>query len=187
MEHGKTLMAAAIGLALFAGGCGTGSGASGTSSAAQQDPNTVMADFLNAIRQGDDGKASALLTKLARQKAEEMEMVVAPPGSETAKFKVLEVEIEGDEAQVGTDWTDLDSDGNPRTDRIVWLMRKESGGWRIHGMATRIFADLEPIILNFEDPVDMLRKQQQAEEEIARREASQNSARTADGDTSTVR
>ena len=35
------------------------------------------------------------------------------------------------------------------------------------GMATQVFADQEPIVLNFEDPADMLRKQQQAEEEIA--------------------
>ncbi len=168
MVHGRTLLAAAIGVALFVGGCGTG----GTSTSADgPGPQGVMAEFLEAIRQGDDEKASVLLTTLARQKTEELEMVVAPPGSDTASFKILATEIEGDEAQVGTDWTDLDIDGRPRTDRIVWMLRKEADGWRIHGMATRVFADLAPILLNFEDPADMLRKQRQAEEEIARRDA----------------
>jgi hypothetical protein len=169
MDHGKALSAAALGAALFVAGCGLGGSSSSVTDA--RDPEGVMGEFLEAIRHGNDEKASALLTTLARQKTEELEMVVAPPGSETASFKILAVEIEGDEAQVGTDWTDLDVDEQPRTDRIVWLMRKETAGWRIHGMATRVFPDMPPIILNFEDPVDMLRKQRQAEEEIARRES----------------
>ena len=187
MEHGKTRLAAAIGLALFVGGCGAGDGSS--TSADGRGPESVMAEFLEAIRQGDDDKASALLTTLARQKTEELEMVVAPPGSETASFKVLAIEIEGDEAQVGTDWTDLDADGQPRTDRVVWMLRNEADGWRIHGMATRVFADLDPILLNFEDPADMLRKQEQAEAEIARRDAQIEATATtpSDGGAATVR
>jgi ketosteroid isomerase-like protein len=164
MQIGTTRLAAALLMALLAGGCGLG----GSSS---DGPDAVMAAFLEAIRKGDDKTASELLTTLARQKTGEMEMVVAPPGSDTASFKVLEVEIEGDEAQVGTEWTDLDGDGRPRADKIVWMLRNEADGWRIHGMATRVFQDLAPIILNFEDPVDMLRKQRQAEDEIARRDA----------------
>ncbi len=94
--------------------------------------------------------------------------------------------------QVGTDWTDLDIDGQPRTDRIVWMLRQEeTDGWRISGMATRVFPDMAPIILNFEDPIDMLRKQQQAEEEIARRDAQAQgteTTETADGaEATTVR
>lgn len=187
MDQGRILLAAAIGAALFVGGCGLGGGSS--TSADGRAPDGVMGEFLEAIRKGDDKTASALLTKLARQKTEEMEMVVAPPGSDTASFKVLEAEIEGDEAQVGTDWTDLDVDGRPRTDRIVWMLRNEADGWRIHGMATRVFADLKPIVLNFEDPADMLRKQRQAEEEIARRDAEIDApAKAASGkDDATVR
>jgi hypothetical protein len=167
MHQGRKWLAATIPAALLLAGCGLGSGASSDSG----DPTAVMGEFLEAIRQGNDEKASSLLTTLARQKTKEMEMGVAPPGSDTASFKVLAVEIEGDEAQVGTDWTDVDVDGQPRTDRIVWMLRKEESGWRIHGMATRVFADMPPVILDFEDPAEMLRKQQQAEEEIARRES----------------
>ncbi|MEX0978227.1 MAG: hypothetical protein WDZ48_05220 [Pirellulales bacterium] len=169
MDFGKSLLAAALLMALFAGGCGLGGGSS-------DGPDAVMGEFLEAIRKGDDKTASELLTTLARQKTGEMEMVVAPPGSDTASFKVLEVEVEGDQAQVGTEWTDLDGDGRPRADKIVWMLRKQTDGWRIHGMATRVFPDLAPIVLNFEDPVDMLRKQRQAEEEIARRDAEREAA-----------
>jgi hypothetical protein len=132
--------------------------------------DAVVAEFLEAIRTGKDERAAALLTPLARQKTGEMDMVVAPPGSDTAKFKVVRCDLVGRQAQVTADWTDLDTDGRPHTDRIVWILREETSGWRISGMATQVFADEQPIVLNFEDPADMLRKQQQAEEELARRE-----------------
>ena len=180
MVRCKSWLASSLGVALLLSGCGSSSepqstgaeGQSAPASATSQGPGAVISEFLTAVRTGDDKRASELLTQVARQRTTEMEMVVAPPGSDTASFKVLESEIEGSEAQVGTDWTDLDGDGQPRTDRIVWLLRRETDGWRIHGMATRIFEDMAPIMLNFEDPEDMLRKQQQAEEEIARRDAS---------------
>lgn len=166
MLLGKHGCVAGLALVLLMG-CG-GGGAPGAADTGG--PEHVISEFLAAIKKGDDKAASALLTAVARQKTTEMEMVVAPPGSDTATFKVLESEVEGAEAQVGTDWTDVDADGKPKTDRIVWLLRQEGDAWRIHGMATRVFPDLAPIMLNFEDPADMMRKQQQAEEEIARRE-----------------
>jgi hypothetical protein len=144
-------------------------------------------EFLEAVRRGDDQLAGQLLTPLARQKTSEMEMVVAPPGSETAKYEVLSCETTGNEAQVTSDWTDLDGDGRPHTDRIVWSLRSESEGWRIAGMSTRVFDDQEPIHLNFEDPADMLRKQQQAEEEIARRDRQIQRARPGETTEGTLR
>ena len=102
-----------------------------------------------------------------------MNMVVAPPGSESATFEVGEVELlsEGDEqgAHVASKWTDLGDDGQPHTDDIVWMLRKEPEGWRIAGMATTVFEGEPPLLLNFEDPQDMQRKQQLAEEEMQRR------------------
>jgi len=153
---------------LSASGCGLTS--IDDSAASNQTPGEVIAKFLEAIRAGDDEQASGLLTPLARQKTAEMQMVVAPPGSETARFQVLDTQLQGGAAHVTSDWTDLDSDGKPHTDRIVWILHHEPQGWRIAGMSARVFADQEPIVLNFEDPADMLRKQQLAEEEIARRD-----------------
>jgi hypothetical protein len=61
-------------------------------------------------------------------------------------------------------------------------------------MAMRIFPDMPPLLLDFEDPEDMLAKQQLVAEEITRRaklamqEPGQQSptARTASGDSGTV-
>jgi hypothetical protein len=97
-------------------------------------------------------------------------MVVSPPGSETATFRVRGVELADNKAQAFTEWNDLDSDGRRHTDEIVWLMRRESEGWRIWGMTSKVFEDQDPIQLNFEEPEEMLRRQQLAEEELARRE-----------------
>ena len=48
-------------------------------------------------------------------------------------------------------------------------------------MATKVFDDQRPIILNFEDPNELMREKQWAEQEIARRNAEEGdeSVRTA--------
>lgn len=161
----------ALGCAPLMVGCGATSGPANLA-----DPGGVVAEFLEAVRTGNDEKAADLLTPLARQKTSEMEMVVAPPGSETAQFKVCAAKCSEGCAEVPADWTDLDADGRPHTDRIVWLLKHDGQQWRIAGMSTRVFADQAPVVLNFEDPADMLSKQQQAEEEIARRDQQRNPA-----------
>ncbi len=137
-------------------------------------PAECVQRFLEAVRTGDDETASSLLTPLARKKTAEMEIVVAPPGSKTASFEVGEVEqVSDDVAHVATEWTDLDESGQPHTDAIVWFLRRLDQGWRVAGMATKVFDDEPPLLLNFEDPADMLRKQQLVEQEIRRRAAAQ--------------
>ena len=136
----------------------------------EQEPEAVTAEFLEAVRVGDDKKAATLLTSVTRQKTAEQEMVVAPPGSDTASFAIREVVYVDEGVHVASDWTDVDADGRMHTDRIVWILRKEAEGWRIAGMATKIFDDRPPVVLNFEDPQDMLQKRQWIGEEMARRE-----------------
>jgi hypothetical protein len=159
-------LAAAL-LMMLATGCGNNSG---------EGPEATVLAFMEAVRAGDDDKAAALLTPLAREKTADMDLNVDPPGSDTATFKILAVEVEGDEAQVGSDWTDVDALGNQQTDRVVWMLRRGPEGWRVAGMATRVFDDWPPLILNFEDPADMVKKQRAAEEEFARRDAQASSA-----------
>ena len=88
---------------------------------------------------------------------------MAPPGTETASFEVGEFEIEGDKAQVASTWTDLGEDNKPHTEVIVWLLRKEKTVWQIAGLATNVAPGAAPLILNFEDPDDMLFKLESAE------------------------
>lgn len=136
-------------------------------------PAEAVAVFLDAVKNGQDAEANGMLTKLALEETAKLNMVVAPPGSDSASFEVGEVELlsEGDEqgAQVASKWTDLGDDGLPHTDEIIWMLRKEPEGWRIAGMATTVFPDEPPLLLDFENPQDMQRKQQLAEEEMQRR------------------
>ncbi|MFV2069457.1 MAG: hypothetical protein ACC645_21035, partial [Pirellulales bacterium] len=154
-------------------------------SARQADPSTpaeAVQRFLEAVRQGDDKAAGAMLTELARKKTQELDMVVAPPGSDTAPFEVGEAEITGEDmAKVPCTWTDLDSEGRPRTDEITWTLRRDAGSWRIAGMAAKIYPDRPPVVLNFEDPEEMLRQQQSVENEaIERANQQQKQARKTD-------
>lgn len=186
------LCAVVVGM-VGAAGCGQSPSESthGTNSpserAAARDPrgpDAVVFDFLEAVRVGNDEFAAQALTLLARQKTAEMDLVVAPPGSETARFSVNEFELVPDgSAHVATVWTDVDELGQPRSDEIVWILRQEPEGWRIAGMATKLLDYQVPLILDFEDPEDMLRRQQLAEQEILRRmqeEALQHEARQGD-------
>jgi ketosteroid isomerase-like protein len=132
-------------------------------------PADAVREFLEAVRVGNDKKAATMLTPVAREKTAEMHMVVAPPGSDTAKYQVGDVEAVEGGAHVASTWTDVDGEGKQHSDPILWILRKEVEGWRIAGMATKIFEDELPIILNFEDPEDMIRKQKLAEEEMNRR------------------
>ena len=138
----------------------------------QPGPDRVVYEFLEAVRVGDDDAAAALLSTQARKRTSEYGMVVAPPGSDTASFKVGKVTLSAkDRARVQSTWTDINAQGSPHTDHIEWLLRREKAGWRIWGLVTRVYEDLDPIELNFEKPEEMERKQQEAERELARREA----------------
>jgi len=178
-SHG---LSAAVAVLLFISGCGQtstepGGAATEISSSEASSPEVATKTFLEAVRTGNDGKAASMLTPLARQKTSEKEMVVAPPGSDTASYSIADVELVESGAHVASDWTDVDEHGRMHTDRIVWILRKVPEGWRIAGMATKVFDDRAPVVLNFEDPEDMMRQQMAAEEEIARRDT----AKTAKG------
>ena len=150
---------------------------------------TVTA-FLEAIKRGDDPGAQAMLTKVARAKTQELGISVAPPVNSTATYSVRECEVIAgteDLVHVGTTWTDTDPDGFTTTENVVWAVRLDPEGWRVAGMATKIFDDMPPLLLNFEDPEDMIAKQELAQElqkraqQAAAQQAKQTGERTAVG------
>jgi len=168
-SHGMTFLAGTL---LALAGCGGEATPPANSTTAGQakpkstddTPDGAVTVFLEAVRGGDDAVAAEMLTKLARRKTEEMELVVAPPGGDDMNYEVGEIEsLSDDIAHVACTW----SDGDERHD-VVWALRKEKSGWRIAGMATQL--EGVPLLLNFEDPEDMFAQQEAAEEEIARRE-----------------
>lgn len=133
-------------------------------------PAAATYEFLESLRTGNDEKATAMLSTVAREKAASLNRSVTPPASDTARFTVGSVDYVGDSgARVSCTWTDLDEEGHPRTDTAVWVLRRESEGWRVVGVAAKIFPDKDPVVLNFEDPEDMFRQQQWVRAEMQRR------------------
>jgi hypothetical protein len=138
-------------------------------------PAAACFEFLEAVRAGNDEKASQMLSTTAREKASALNRSVTPPASDTARFSVGKVKyINEDGAQVESTWIDTDDDGQPRSDAAVWVLRREQQGWRVVGVAATIFPGEPPLVLNFEDPDDMLKKQQLVRDEIRRRTENEN-------------
>jgi hypothetical protein len=170
-------------LALLVAGCGksnqpalesdgsqSGADTSNQTSTVADGPAAAVAEFLEALRSGNDEKASKMLSTTAREKTASLNRSVTPPASDTAKFTVGKVEYVGDDgARVFCTWTDVDEAGQPKTDDAIWVVRREENGWRIAGVAAIVFPGEPPLLLNFEDPDDMFRKQQWVREEIRRR------------------
>jgi hypothetical protein len=133
-------------------------------------PAAAVGVFLEALRTGNDETAAKMLSAVAREKTASLNRNVTPPASDTARFSVGKVEyINDDGARVACTWTDIDEDGQPKTDKAIWVLRREEEGWRVVGLAAQIFPGEAPLLLNFEDPEDMFRKQQWVREEIRRR------------------
>lgn len=121
-------------------------------------PEKVVTEFLNAMKTGDDGVASGLLTATAREETGKHSLAVQPPGSPTAVYEVTAGEVSEDDptvAQVGCLWTETDQSGAERSEQVVWVLRKHSEGWRVFGMATQMPTRTEPVFFNFEEPAEM--------------------------------
>jgi hypothetical protein len=133
-------------------------------------PAAAVAEFLEAIRTGSDEKAAHMLSTIARQKTAALNRNVTPPASDRARFAVGRVDWVGENgARVACTWTDIDSEEQPKTDEFICMVRREPEGWRIAGIAAMVFPGEPPVVLNFEDPEDMLRQQQWMREEGRRR------------------
>jgi hypothetical protein len=130
-------------------------------------PDAVVAAFLNALRDGNDEVAEALLTTIARRETQEHELAVQPPGSPSARYEIGEVKHVQGGVHVNSSWSESNESGEQSTYEIVWVLRQEPIGWRVAGMATAVNPTKPPIYLNFEDVPDLLQKWQQADAELA--------------------
>lgn len=149
-------------------GCSQGpNGAGGTEPA-----KASVVKFLEAMKRGDEAAARDVLTRVARVKTQEAGISVAPPVNDTATYSVRECEMVSDTddlAHVATTWTDVDETGAATTENVIWAVRLDPEGWRVVGMAMKIFDDMPPLLLNFEDPQDMIAKQEMVAAELDRR------------------
>lgn len=177
------VIAWAVASCVAVGLSGCGSPAAGSTAA--EPAKAAVVKFLDAMKRGDEAAARSMLTGVARAKTEELGISVAPPVPDTATYTVRECEMVSDAndlAHVATVWADVDETGAPTSENIVWAVRLDPEGWRVVGMAMKIFEDMPPLLLNFEDPQDMVAKQEMVAEELTRRAAAakgQASDRTA--------
>src|SRR5690606_19521916 len=93
-----------------------------------------------------------------------------PPGTPDMTYQIGQTEYvteAKDGAHVGSIWTEKFETGETHSFEVIWVMRLESQGWRIAGMAMPVGEGEEPLFLNFEDPEDLLRKWHESEAEVA--------------------
>jgi len=128
----------------------------GTEGVPQEPIARVVYEFLDAMRRGDSTGVSQRLTPLALERAKETDSPILPPGSPTARFKVGNSEqIAADKAVVDSVWTDLDVDGKPNDEPMLWALRLCDGQWRVSGLMVDMGPNAEPVTINFEDPESM--------------------------------
>lgn len=143
-------------MAVLTVGCSsseTGSPSSAGSGLSAAAAVQVVQEFLEAVRQGNTESASSRLTPLALKRTSELDLNFSPPGSPTARFTVGQAElVEADKAVVESTWTDLDADGKPQQEQIIWALKLAAGEWRISGMAAELGAGQPPLVMDFENP-----------------------------------
>jgi hypothetical protein len=145
---------------------------SGTSTGETAPAKAAVVHFLDAIKRGDDAGARSMLTQVARAKTEELGISVAPPVADSATYAIRDCEMVSnaeDLAHVATTWSDVDETGASVSENVIWVVRLDPEGWRVVGMAMRIFDDMPPLLLNFEDPEDMIAKQEMVAQEMQKR------------------
>ena len=175
MERKISAVVVLAGLVFVMSGCGDGSTDAPTAAISSQQqtaapkadsPQDAVQSFLEAVRRGDRETARGMLTPLAIQKTEEHNLNFSPPGSETATFQIGDVQrVENRTAHVASVWNDLDENGNPRPEQITWVVKQDGSGWRISGMIAEIGPGQPPAVFNFEQPDELLRRQDRVAEE----------------------
>jgi hypothetical protein len=160
----RTGILAVLGLSMLAG-CSK-SGSSGTTTTTEgvtvneTDPNAnpmakAAYEFLDAVLKGDTQRASAKLTPQAMQRIVTSGKQFAPPGLETASFKIGEVRSPSqDQAVVQCVLTDA-VDGTPHSEEMCCLLRKVDNDWRVCGIAYGTTPDKPWTLSDFESGQNM--------------------------------
>ena len=177
MRH--TLWVLMLGVAsLGVSGCGKSDDAAPVAAAPAKpaQPQDVLQQFLTAVKAGQKEVAENLLTTTAREKtaAEGIGIGDLGGGSATMTFEIQGVQLlqmpdNKEAAHVSCVFSEKQEDGKVETHNIIWALRKEVQGWRVAGMAWTPFAGEPPIFMDFENPADMIAKQQLLAEEQERR------------------
>ena len=135
-------------------------------------PGEVVAKFYDALKVGDERTIAALLTDKAREETSRSGLDIRPQGDSTLSYAIGETEIleDGAGAHVMTLWTESPEPGQTASTEVIWVLRRQASGWRLAGMATQIAEDQLPVLFNFEDPEEMLRRREYAAQSLAEQE-----------------
>jgi len=158
------------------GFAGADSGSDGAASAAASGPAAVVAQFYEALRRGSDATIASLLSDLAREETSRSGLGIQSQASESLSYQISETEYVSDQmdgAHVRTTWMEPSPEGQMTATEVIWVLRKQRDGWKISGMATPVVDGELPLLFNFEEPEDMLRKKEFVEQQLAEPAASQ--------------
>jgi hypothetical protein len=132
-------------------------------------PDQVVSVFLDALRGGDQATTAALLTGKALDETSKRSLSVCPQASPHMQYQITKAEVLPENpngAHVNVMWTETYTDGTVSYE-VVWVLRRQTEGWRVAGMAIELVPGKGLAFLNFEDPDDMLRKKEEAEQALA--------------------
>jgi len=111
----------------------------------------AAADFLDAVLKGDTQRASARLTPQAMQRIIASGKQFAPPGLETATFRIGQVRAPAkDQALVQCVLTDTSVADAPRNEEMCCLLRLVENDWRVSGIAYGTTPDQPWTLSDFE-------------------------------------
>lgn len=128
-------------------------------------PDQVVTAFLEARRSGDTRATAALLTSKARSETARYKIDVSSDALPDLEFRVDKPKFLRDNpkgAHVESTWTETLPDGKTESYEITWVLRREQAGWRVAGFAAQLVPGTQKQFLDFENPQDMIRKQQEA-------------------------
>jgi hypothetical protein len=155
----------------------------GSATGSQTAPNTdavvrAATDFLDAVLKGDTQRASARLTPQAMQRIIASGKQFAPPGLETASFRIGQVRTPAKgQALVQCVLTDASAVNSPRNEEMCCLMRFVENDWRVSGIAYGTSADQPWTLSDFETGQNIAIPRQPA----MQRPATQSAEATAPG------
>lgn len=122
----------------------------------------IVQKFLQALQRGDRDSARNLLTARAVQAFDQHNLLFLPEAITSGAFQIGQTVQSGNTFFVQCIWTDQDTGGQPQSERIQWMVKAESGEkWRIYGLAVHVQEDGENLVINFEQPEELLRHQRE--------------------------
>lgn len=143
--------------------------------------------FIRALQMQKEKAVLAMLTEKALAERLKRAIPLGPDFLQNADVDLGNVQYLKDEetqqevgAHVGTTWMIPDPETKETyEENIAWVFRKEDNTWRVAGMIAVLDPQYPPILVNFEDVEETLRKYRSIEEEIAQRIANETREETA--------